>query len=267
MASALFRYAGPSFAVLLFPALGAEGVVWLRLTSAAVLLAPWSRPWRVWSEADGRVRRRLLALGACVAAMNTSFYWALARLPVSLVAAVEFTGVVALAASGARTWRNLAAVGGCAAGVYTLVDIRWRADWVGLAWAGLNAALFGAYVLLGHGLSRDGAQAGVQRLGAALTIAAGLLTPFGLVRGGVLLERPALIGAGIGVGLCSSVLPYVCDQFAMARLPRASFALLLALLPVTAAVFGALILRQIPTRTDWIGIGLVMGGLVLHRPR
>lgn len=75
-----------------------------------------------------------------------------------------------------------------------------------------------------------------------------------------------LLLAGIGVGICSSVVPYVCDQLAMARLPRASFALLLALLPATATAVGAVVLAQIPGARDLAGIGLVMAGVALHRP-
>jgi len=68
--------------------------------------------------------------------------------------------------------------------------------------------------------------------------------------------------AGIGVGVCSSVIPYVCDQLAMSRLPRASFALLLALLPAT--VIGAAVLAQVPSLTDLLGIALVMAGVAVH---
>jgi inner membrane transporter RhtA len=75
-----------------------------------------------------------------------------------------------------------------------------------------------------------------------------------------------LILAGIGVGFCSSVIPYVCDQLAMSRLPRASFALLLALLPATATVIGALVLAQVPSLTDLLGIALVMAGVAVHNP-
>jgi inner membrane transporter RhtA len=72
--------------------------------------------------------------------------------------------------------------------------------------------------------------------------------------------------AGIGVGICSSVVPYVCDQLAMSRLPRASFALLLALLPATATIIAAIVLAQIPTLQDLLGIALVMIGIAVHSP-
>ena len=53
----------------------------------------------------------LLGLGLCLAVMNTSFYLALERLPISLVAAVESVGTVGVALYGLRTLRNLGALG------------------------------------------------------------------------------------------------------------------------------------------------------------
>jgi inner membrane transporter RhtA len=65
-----------------------------------------------------------------------------------------------------------------------------------------------------------------------MIVAAAVATPSGL--GGALpaFGRPVWLLAGAGVGVCSSVIPYVIDQLAMARLPRATFSLMLALLPV-----------------------------------
>src|SRR3981081_732428 len=85
--SAVFHYLGPSFAVLLFPAVGVLGVAWMRIASAAAIFAPWTKPWRTIREADGKTRLLLVGLGICLAVMNTSFYLALDRLPMSLVAA------------------------------------------------------------------------------------------------------------------------------------------------------------------------------------
>ena len=75
-----------------------------------------------------------------------------------------------------------------------------------------------------------------------------------------------MILAGIGVGVSSSVIPYVCDQLAMARLPRATFALMLTLLPATATVVGAVVLAQVPTVAELTGILLVAAGVYLHKP-
>lgn len=86
----------------------------------------------------------------------------------------------------------------------------------------------------------------------------------GLLGAAPVFTHHELLLAGIGVGVCSSVIPYVCDQLAMARLPRASFALLLSLLPASATLIGIVVLRQIPGVVEVGGIALVVCGVALH---
>src|SRR5262245_38683311 len=104
--SAVFHYLGPAFAVLLFAHLDVYGVAWLRIASAAAVLGLWRRPWRLARRLPPGQRGVLLGLGAVLAAMNTTFYLAIARLPLSTVGAIEFLGVIVLAAAGARSPRN-----------------------------------------------------------------------------------------------------------------------------------------------------------------
>jgi len=264
--SAVFHYLGPSFAVLLFPAIGVLGVAWLRIASAALIFAPWTKPWRTLRDADGRTRLLLARLGLCLAVMNTSFYLALDRLPMSLVAAIEFVGTIAVALYGLRTARNFAALALAVLGVAILIDVKWSSDPLGLFWATLNGALFVGYIVLGHKAAASGASGGVKRLGAAMAIALLVLMPIGFLQAMTAFGSLSLLLAGIGVGLCSSVIPYVCDQLAMSRLPRASFALMLALLPATATIIAAIVLAQIPSLQDLAGIALVMIGIAIHRP-
>ncbi|MGF1625264.1 MAG: DMT family transporter [Alphaproteobacteria bacterium] len=264
--SAIFHYLGPSFAVLLFPAVGVLGVAWLRIASAALVFAPWTRPWRTFRRVSRRDLLLLLALGACLAAMNSTFYLALDRLPISLVAAIEFVGTIGLALCGLRTRRNYAALALVLAGVFILIDVKWSSDPLGLMWAFLNGALFVGYIVLGHKVAQDGASAGVELLGAAMAAAFLFVMPVGLLDALAAFNDPILLLAGIGVGICSSVIPYVCDQLAMSRLPRASFALLLALLPATATIVGLIVLNQVPSAADIVGVLLVMSGVAMHKP-
>ncbi len=264
--SAVFHYLGPSFAVLLFPAIGVLGVAWMRVASAAALFAPWTKPWKTFGQADNRTRGLLIMLGACLAVMNTSFYLALERLPMSLVAAIEFIGTIGVALYGLRTGRNLMALALAVLGVHLLVDIRWSTDPAGLLWATLNGALFVGYIILGHKAAEGGASGGVERLGAAMAIAFVFLMPIGFAQAVRAFGRIELVLAGIGVGICSSVIPYICDQLSMSRLPRASFALLLALLPATATLIAAIVLAQIPSLKDLLGVALVMLGVAIHKP-
>src|SRR5271163_4442000 len=264
--SAIFHYLGPSFAVLLFPSVGVLGVAWMRIAAAAAIFAPWTAPWRTIAKADGQTRRLLIGLGVCLSVMNTAFYLALDRLPMSLVAAIEFVGTISVALYGLRTTRNLAALGLAVLGVFLLINVRWSSDPIGLFWAFLNGALFVGYIVLGHRVSEAGASGGVERLGAAMAIAFLLIMPIGFLQAVKVFGIPRLIFAGVGVGVCSSVIPYVCDQLAMSRLPRASFALLLALLPATATLVGIIVLAQIPSLRDTLGVALVMAGVAVHRP-
>ena len=263
--SAIFHYLGPSFAVLLFPAIGVLGVAWFRIASAALIFAPMTKPWLTFFHANRRTKLLLIGLGVCLAIMNTSFYLALDRLPMSLVAAMEFVGTIAVALYGLRTGRNVFALLLTVIGVFVLIDLKWVTDPLGLFWAALNALLFLAYIILGHKAAEGGASAGVERLGAAMMIAFIILMPIGFMQALEAFGTIKLVLAGIGVGICSSVIPYICDQLAMSRLPRSSFALLLALLPATATIIAAIVLAQIPTYQDIAGILLVMIGLAVHR--
>lgn len=264
--SAVFHYLGPAFAVLLFPSVGVLGVAWLRIASAAAIFAPVTKPWLTFLNADVRTRALLIGLGACLAIMNSVFYLALDRLPMSLVAAMEFVGTVAVALYGLRTWRNFFALALAVTGVVFLIDVHWSVEPWGLFWAVLNSALFVGYIILGHKISEGGASGGVERLGAAMMLAFIFVMPIGFIEALKAFGSLNLILAGIGVGFCSSVIPYVCDQLAMSRLPRASFALLLALLPATATVIGAIVLAQVPSLTDLMGVALVMVGVAVHNP-
>lgn len=264
--SAIFHYLGPAFAVLLFPAVGVLGIAWFRIASAALIFAPFTKPWKTIRAADKKTRLLLVGLGVCLATMNTSFYLALDRLPMSLVAAMEFVGTIGVALYGLRTGRNLGALVLAIVGVFILIDVKWSTDPLGLFWSALNAALFVGYIVLGHKAAEGGASGGVERLGAAMAIAFVVLMPIGFAQAVNVFGSPNLVLAGIGVGVCSSVIPYVCDQLAMSRLPRATFALLLALLPASATVIAAIVLAQIPSAKDILGVALVMLGVAVHKP-
>jgi len=272
--SAVFHYLGPSLAVLLFAHVAAPGVAWLRIASAAVVFALWRRPWRIFTAASSGQRLVFAGLGAVLAAMNVLFYLAIDRLPLATVGAIEFLGTVILAAIGARTRRNVLALLLAVGGVAVLTSVQFAGQPLGYLFAFANCAGFMLYILLGHRIANTAVGgssglplSGIDQLGLAMLIAAAAATPFGLVPAAPAFTHPAWLAWGVGVGVCSSVIPYVTDQLAMARLPRATFSLMLALLPATAAVIGLIVLGQVPTMRDLAGIGLVILGVALHRDR
>jgi inner membrane transporter RhtA len=264
--SATFHYLGPSFAVLLFARLQVLGVAWLRIATAALILGLWRRPWRAFVGLDRDGRQLLLGWGAVLAVMNCCFYEAISRLPLGTVAAIEFLPVIALAALGARSRRNALALALAVPGVYLLTDVRAAGALIGFLFAFANAGLFAAYIVLADKVAKRPELSGIDGLAAAMLIAAVIVTPIGgsdVVRA---FGNPVVLLAGVGVGVSSSVIPYVTDQLAMARLPRATYATMVALLPAIATIIGIVVLTQIPTWIEVAGIAMVMAGVALHRP-
>jgi inner membrane transporter RhtA len=257
--SAVFHYLGPAFAVLLFVRIDALGVAWLRIASAAIVFAVWRRPWRALAGVE---LKPLLAWGAVLAVMNCCFYLAIDRLPLATVAAIEFLPVIVLAAVGARTRRNATALLLAVVGVYLLTGIRLEGEPLGVAFAFANAGLFAAYIVCAHKAAQD---AGIDALGAAMLIALVVVTPLAGWAALPALDDPVALLAGVGVGISSSVIPYVFDQLAMARLARSTYALMVSLLPATATVIGIVVLAQIPSASELAGVTLVVVGVGLHR--
>jgi inner membrane transporter RhtA len=240
-------------------------VAWLRIASAALVFALWRRPWRAFARLDRSGRSLLVTWGAVLAAMNACFYLAIDRLPLGTVAAIEFLPVIALAALGARSQRNVVALAMAVAGVYMLTGVQLEGELLGVAFAFANAGLFAAYIVLAHRVARYGALSGIDGLAASMLIALVVVTPIGGWEVVPALSDPVALLAGIGVGLCSSVIPYVSDQLAMKRLSRATYALMVSLLPATATVIGVVVLTQIPSTAELTGVGLVIAGVALHR--
>lgn len=256
IAGALAQYVGASLAVLLFAVVPASGVAWLRVLAAGGALAVWRRPWQShWSA-------RRLGLAACfgitLAAMNLTFYLAIDRLPLGTAVAIEFVGPIAVATLGSRTRRDAAALALAIAGVVLLADLHFAGTPAGIMLALAAGGLWALYIVLGHRLAMDPGLRPRDGLAAGMGIGAVAFAPFLVTSAGPAFASPWRLVACLLVGLLSSVVPYALDQLAMTRLPRARFALLLSILPATAAIVGAVVLGQLPRGAEVIGIGLVV---------
>jgi inner membrane transporter RhtA len=219
----------------------------------------------VWAGLDRSSRRLLVLWGAVLAAMNCCFYVAIDRLPLGTVAAIEFLPVIVLAALGARTAVNTLALLLAVTGVYLLTNVHLALEPLGIAFAFANAALFALYIVLAHRVAQDPHISGIDGLATAMLVAAVVVTPLGGWQAASAFVHPLLLAAGIGVGVSSSVIPYVTDQLAMARLPRATYSLMVSLLPAAATVIGIVVLAQIPSALELLGVALVVVGVGVHR--
>ena len=150
--------------------------------------------------------------------------------------------------------------------MYLLTGIRLADTPVGFGFAFANAALFSLYVVLADKVAKRPELNGVDGLAAATLIAAVVVTPIGSWQAARAFTDPTALLAGVGVGLCSSVIVYGLDQLALARLQRATYATMAALRPACATLIGVIVLTQIPSTVEIAGITLVIAGVALHLP-
>jgi inner membrane transporter RhtA len=259
--AALSMYAGSALAVGVFDRVGAPGVAWLRLVGAVVVLGAWRRPWRVRWTAD---RMRLTAVfGVVTASMNTCFYLAIERLP--LGTAIEFLGPIAVVAMLDRSRRNLVALAMVGAGVAMVSGVRWEGSASGVAWALASAALWAGYIVFGSRVADAGS--GLDGLAVGLTVGLVVMAPVGAAPAWAAFGDAGLLAVCLALGVLSNAVPYAVDQLVLTRVAASRFALMLAILPVTAAVVGAVTLGQIPEPLEVAGIGAVVAALALGRHR
>lgn len=260
--SAIAQYLGASVAVRLFGHLSPSTVAWLRVTVAAACLIAWRRPrLRRWTRRQVIVA---LSFGTVTLGMNVVFYEAIARLPLGTAVAMEFLGPVAIAAFGSRTARDICGLLLAVLGIVLLADVRWGGHTLGVVFALGAGVLWAGYIVLGK-IVADGNQ-GIDGLAVGLCGAALLTSPVALTTGPVW-QSPSLLLFAIAVGVLSSALPYALDQVVLVRMGRDGFALLLAILPATAAVVGIVVLRQIPKPVEVVGIVLVMVAVGVSQSR
>ena len=263
---AVSMYAGAAVAVGLFSLLAPAAVAVLRMLGAAAVLLAWRRPaaaaWR------GARLGRAAAFGLATAGMNIAFYEAIARLPLGTAVAVEFCGPVAVAAVASRRPRDVAAVVLAAVGVALIADVRWSGSPSGVLWALAAAALWAAYIVLGKRVA--GAGNGLDDMAVGFAVAAVVLSPLLFFGGGTgrvglaALADPLVLVLAVGVGVLSSVVPYVLDQIVLRRVGQARFAVLLALLPATATIVGLIALGQVPSPLEAVGIAAVVAAVSLR---
>jgi inner membrane transporter RhtA len=302
LVSGLAQYGGAALAVALFAVIASPTVAWLRIAVAALVLLAWRRPWRArWTRGD------LVAaatFGVVLAAMNVSFYVAIDVLPLGTAVAIEFLGPVAVAAVTGRTWRERLGIVVAGAGVVALAGVELRAGGDdatrGLVAIGVAAACWAGYILLGRRVAQgarepeagaDGHPAqdpaqGAARDAARGTVPAGRARPDGITSLAVGMTAGALAGAPflaapaapvlhdaglalavVGIAVLSSVVPYAIEQVVLRRVTAATFAVLLAMLPATAAVVGAVALRQLPHGWEVVGLACVSVAIVLTATR
>ncbi|MBT0993328.1 EamA family transporter [Cellulomonas sp. DKR-3] len=263
--SALTQYVGAAVAVDLFARIAPASVAWLRIAVAALVLVGWTRPWRTRGLWTWPTVRTAVLFGAVLAVMNAAFYVAIDTLPLGTAVALEFAGPVAVAAVTGRGWRDRAAIVVAAAGVVLLAGVSLDVGddaARGLVAIAVAATCWALYIVLGRRVA-TAPTGGLTGLGVAMAAGSLVLAPFLAPGAAPVLGDAGLAALVVVVAVCSSVIPYGIEQVVLRRVTAATFAVLLALLPATAAVVGAVMLQQVPHGLEVVGLVLVSGAIAL----
>jgi len=258
--SAIAQYIGAAIAIGLFDEVEPQTVAWFRIIGAAVAVLAVSRGWRT-----GWTRRQLFGVavfGVATALMNVFFYLGIERIDLGKGVTIEFIGPIAVAAFSTRSTRNAIALLFAFAGMIVLGGVEVDDNLAGLIFILLASALWAAYIVVGARVAQ--VDRGVAGLGLGLAIGAVVITPIGAPWSGDVWLDPRLLGLCLLVGVFSNAIGYGIDQFTMRRIPIRRFSLLLALLPVTAALVGWIGLGQRPSGVDVAGIALVLVGVAVQ---
>jgi inner membrane transporter RhtA len=245
---------GLAVSVGLSDELGAEGVAWLRLSMAGVVLFALVRPWRA------RISRSAfatsVALGVCTAAVTMLFMASIVRLPLGTASALEFLGPLGVAIvrgrGAARLWAFSAA-----AGVLALTE-PWhgRLDAVGVMYALAAALGWAGLIVL---TQRAGDQLhGFVPLAISMPTAGIVSTLVVAPTTGLPDITWQLVLAGLGLSLLLPVIPFALELMALRRLTTAAFGTLMSLEPAIAMIVGLVALEQVPSAFGVVGILLVV---------
>jgi inner membrane transporter RhtA len=268
LGSGFTQYCGAALAIGLFAVIPAASVAWWRLAVSAVVLLAWRRPWRQpWT------RRELGAaalFGVVLATMNVVFYVAIEYLPLGTAVAIEFLGPVVVAGVTGRGWRDRLGIALAAVGVVALAGVQLEGGFsrdvvIGLVAILGSAAAWAGYILLGRRIAvqRDG----ISALAVGMTAGALVYSPLAIGAVAPVITDAGRAAAVVGIAVLSSVIPYAIEQVVLRRVSAARFAILLALLPVTALIVGAVFLAQLPSPLEVAGMVLVCAAIVLSGQR
>lgn len=235
---------GAAFAVTLFPALGAEGVVALRVLLAAIFigLTAFRRiPALILVVRDNLVLT--LLFGSSMAAMNLFFYMALDRIPLGAVVAIEFCGPLGVAVFNAKRllhviWVLLALVGVFLLSPFSGADLNWS----GIVFAMLAGLGWALFIIQAGRLNKR--IEGHDGLIVGMVIASICLFPLAVPVIPTVAASPSLLLWVVLVALLSTAIPFTLEYEALKRIPPRVYGVLVSLEPGVALVVGALILHE-----------------------
>jgi inner membrane transporter RhtA len=240
----------------LFPRVGVAGATSLRLALASLMLLAVWRPWRRLPKA--RETRSLLIYGVAMGVMNLCFYSALARIPLGIAVALEFSGPLAVAMAASHRAVDFAWVALAALGLVALLPLGLAHEPLspaGIAFALAAGGCWALYIVFGQ---KAGSLHGGMTAALGTVIGAIVIIPFGLAQAGAALLDPRILPAACAVALLSSALPYSLEMYALTRLPTRTFGVLMSGEPALGALSGWCFLHERLSLVQWTAVASIM---------
>lgn len=250
---------GASLATTLFPAIGSAGTTSVRLAFSALILLALLRPWHGQRRLSRSSWSIIIVYGLALGLMNFLFYEAIARLPLGIAVALEFTGPLTVALFTSRRLVDLfwicLAIGGLAILLWPNPDHAEPLDRAGVAYALGAATCWGTYILFGQ---KAGSRGGTRSVAIGVTVAALVIGPIGAFEVGPALLSPPILLTGIAVAILSTAIPYTLEMISLPRLPTATFGTLMSLEPAFGALSGLVFLGQQLSILQWLAVGAII---------
>lgn len=235
---------GAAISVNLFPVLGVEGTVAVRIILSAFIMLGFSGSgFRHLGNTFVSHWKLLIVFGLCIVAMNLFFYQALARIPLGAAVAIEFIGPLSVAAFNSRRLVHLVWVALAAVGVFLLSPLSGvELDTAGVVYALLAGAGWAVFITL---VTRVGSRTdGNDGLAIGMLVAAIVMTPMAVPALPVLIFNPMVLLASIGVAVLSTAIPFTFEFEALKRMPARAYGILVSMEPAVAALVGAVLLGE-----------------------
>jgi inner membrane transporter RhtA len=260
---------GTSYGKALFETIGAGGTAAYRVVFAAIILMCVWRPWRFAVTAADRWA--IVRYGITIGVMNFFFYQAINRLPLGIAIAIEFTGPLAVAVLSSRRVLDFVWVALTVLGLVLILPLHVSSphpistlsssglDPLGVVFAFVAALMWALYIVFGKRVSHlhGGAVAAWGMVAGSVVI-----VPLAAMESGLRLWAPHLIPAALVLAVASSAVPYTLEMFALKRLPKNTFSILLSLEPAVGALTGFVVLHEVLSWQQWVAIACIMSASV-----
>lgn len=247
-----------SYAKYLFHVLDPTSITVLRLCFASIIVCLMLRSWKIFSKFKLIQWRDLICYSLALGCMNMLFYHSLVLLPQGIAVGLEFVGPLGLALLAVKKMIDMIWV------VFAIIGVFLLMPWAGyqnISWLGVILALsagvcWALYIYFGQKVVRQ--NLGLHSLTLAITLAALMWLPVGLINNSQGVLNVEYWGAAFGLAILATAIPYALDLYALQFLNRLTYGTFTSLAPALAAITGLLLLDEYLTLLQWVALICIM---------